>query len=280
MNIKKTALYSSVILAVAASPALAALSANTTTELNLRSGPGAQYDIQSVIPASAEVAVEGCLAGGEWCEVSFGGETGWAYSAYLTTPVENEPVVLYQAPQTIEIETVTYDNGNKAVGGTAGAGAVGQAQHRHPKVAADAQFGIAVGHGGQRVRQRPRHPGIAVVDGKVTAERHPGLAVTDLLPGAHDVIGEIAHVALGLHIPLVVPVPQHPLGGRAVVLHRRLGVARPAATDPALIVQQFGLVAAGLGGAHVLGGTLLDGLGGFRGMDRGGTVLVGLEDLR
>ena len=122
MNIKKTALYSSVILAVAASPALAALSANTTTELNLRSGPGAQYDIQSVIPASAEVAVEGCLAGGEWCEVSFGGETGWAYSAYLTTPGENEPVVLYQAPQTIEIETVTYDNGNKAVGGTAGAG--------------------------------------------------------------------------------------------------------------------------------------------------------------
>ncbi|SNR58877.1 DUF1236 domain-containing protein [Puniceibacterium sediminis] len=121
MKLKQIALFSTAIISIAASPALAGMSANATTELNFRSGPGSQYEIQGVIPADAEVDVVGCLDNGEWCEVNFDGQEGWAYSAYLTTPVENEPVVLYQAPKTVEIETVTYDEGNKAAGGAAGA---------------------------------------------------------------------------------------------------------------------------------------------------------------
>lgn len=122
MTLTKIALFSTAIVGIAASPALAALSANATTDLNFRAGPGPQYEAIGVIPSAAPVDVAGCLDNGEWCEVTFDGQTGWAYSAYLTTPVENEPVVLYQAPQVVEIETVTYDDGNKAVGGAAGAG--------------------------------------------------------------------------------------------------------------------------------------------------------------
>lgn len=121
MKLKQIALFSTAIIGIAASPALAQLTANATTELNFRAGPGSQYEIQGVIPADSEVDVAGCLDNGEWCEVSFDGQQGWAYSAYLTTPVENEPVVLYQAPKMLEIETVTYDEGNKAAGGAAGA---------------------------------------------------------------------------------------------------------------------------------------------------------------
>ncbi|WP_146589211.1 DUF1236 domain-containing protein [Puniceibacterium confluentis] len=121
MKLKQIALFSTAIVGLVASPALAELTANATTELNFRTGPGPQYEIQGVIPAEGVVDVAGCLDDGEWCEVSFDGQTGWAYSAYLTTPVENEPVVLYQRPATLEIQTVTYDEGNKAAGGAAGA---------------------------------------------------------------------------------------------------------------------------------------------------------------
>lgn len=149
MKLQKIALFSTAIVGIAASPALAALSANTTTDLNFRAGPGPQYEAIGVIPAAAPVDVAGCLDNGEWCEVTFDGQSGWAYSAYLTTPVENEPVVLYQAPQTLEIETVTYDNGDKAIGGAAGAGwgaAAGALLVGGPAaVAAGAVLGAATG---------------------------------------------------------------------------------------------------------------------------------------
>ncbi|MHA6344823.1 DUF1236 domain-containing protein [Roseivivax sp. CAU 1761] len=118
---KNVALSTTLIAGLLASPALAAMSASATTDLNFRSGPGPQYEIQGVIPAETAVDVNGCLENTEWCEVTFDGQTGWAYAAYLTTPVENEPMVLTEAPSSVEIQTVTYDDGNKAVGGSAGA---------------------------------------------------------------------------------------------------------------------------------------------------------------
>ncbi|MFZ5961589.1 DUF1236 domain-containing protein [Thalassococcus sp. BH17M4-6] len=176
MQLKKIALFSTAIVSIAASPALAALSASATTDLNFRAGPGPQYEIQSVIPAEADVEVLGCLEQGEWCEVSFDGQTGWAYSAYLTTPVEDQPVVLYEAPQTVEIETVTYDDGDKAIGGAAGAGwgaAAGALLVGGPAaIAAGAVLGAATGAASTideetvtYVRQNPVEP--VYLDGEV-----------------------------------------------------------------------------------------------------------------
>ena len=112
---------STAVVGILATPLAAQMTASTTTDLNFRTGPGPQYAAQGVIPADTAVDVAGCLEGGEWCKVTYDGTAGWAYSAYLTTPVENEPVVLYQAPTTVEIETVTYEEGNAGVGGAAGA---------------------------------------------------------------------------------------------------------------------------------------------------------------
>lgn len=127
MNTKKSLLLSLPLFALAAAPVSAALSASATTDLNLRSGPGPQYDVQSVIPSTAEVDVEGCIAEAEWCEVSYNGTTGWAYSAYLTTPVEDEPVVLYENRERLEVKTVTYDDTSNAAAGAGMGGAWGAA---------------------------------------------------------------------------------------------------------------------------------------------------------
>ncbi|SEK77814.1 SH3 domain-containing protein [Roseivivax marinus] len=122
--LRKTMLLGTAVAAITATPLLAQMSASTTTDLNFRAGPGPQYAAQGVIPAETAVDVAGCLENGEWCQVSYDGTTGWAYSAYLTTPVENEPVVLYEAPSTVEIETVTYEEpaGEQAAEGAVGAG--------------------------------------------------------------------------------------------------------------------------------------------------------------
>ena len=55
MKLAKPILLSTAIAGILASPAAAALSATATTELNLRSGPGPEYQIEGVIPGDAEV---------------------------------------------------------------------------------------------------------------------------------------------------------------------------------------------------------------------------------
>ena len=127
MRFAKPLLLSTGIAGLLVSPAMAALSASATTELNLRAGPGPEYAIESVIPAAGDVEVVGCLDNGEWCEVSFDGQQGWAYAAYLTTPVEEEPVVLYNAPSSVSIDTVTYEDTSETATGAAAGGLWGAA---------------------------------------------------------------------------------------------------------------------------------------------------------
>jgi uncharacterized protein YraI len=93
--------------------ASAATTATATTALNIRSGPGPQYSVIGVINDNGQAVVTGCIQGSLWCQVSYNGEQGWAYSKYLAmarngqTVVLSEqptsvPVVTYQAPTTIE----------------------------------------------------------------------------------------------------------------------------------------------------------------------------------
>ncbi|SMC41535.1 DUF1236 domain-containing protein [Primorskyibacter flagellatus] len=120
MKPMKLALATTALTGLATAPVAAALSATATTDLNLRAGPGPQFQIEEVIAAEDEVTVEGCLDSGDWCEVSYDGTTGWAYSAYLTTPVENEPVVIYENQDDMDVAIVEHEEGNKAVGAAAG----------------------------------------------------------------------------------------------------------------------------------------------------------------
>src|SRR4051794_29736848 len=50
--------------------------------LNLRSGPGTDYDIVLLMPFDAEVEV--LSASGGWYQVSYTGKTGWCSGTYLS----------------------------------------------------------------------------------------------------------------------------------------------------------------------------------------------------
>ena len=95
------------------SAAPAAIVASAMAPLNIRSGPGPQYSIIGAIPDRARAIVTGCIQGSLWCQVSYNGQQGWAYSQYLTAnlsgrsfavaeSVHGMPAVTYQAP----VETV------------------------------------------------------------------------------------------------------------------------------------------------------------------------------
>lgn len=91
--------------------------ATAWTELNLRAGPGATYEIIAVIPTSQSVTVDGCLDASNWCRVTYGEVNGWASGDYLTAMVE-APV--YVNRERLAVETITYEKSpDTAVGGAA-----------------------------------------------------------------------------------------------------------------------------------------------------------------
>lgn len=114
------------IAALAAGPALADFVATATTDLNLRAGPGPNYDVKTVIDGQGEVRAEGCLADYSWCRVSYDGVTGWAYAAYLRTDHMGDRVVVYDDANEIDLGIVELDfdpasTALGAVGATTGA---------------------------------------------------------------------------------------------------------------------------------------------------------------
>ena len=113
MRIAKLGMISALALTTAV-PALAQSSeAIAVTDLNIRSGPGPHFDVVGVIPGSESAMVDGCLEQSAWCKVSFEGTSGWSSSDYLAVGVEEQAVALTTRPETVTIETITYENAEK-----------------------------------------------------------------------------------------------------------------------------------------------------------------------
>lgn len=87
-----------------------ALDANAVTDLNIRSGPANNYTVVGVIPSGGTAMLEGCVADGSWCKVSFDGVEGWSYAPYLTVRAQEEAYVVPERPATVDVTTVTYEN--------------------------------------------------------------------------------------------------------------------------------------------------------------------------
>jgi uncharacterized protein YraI len=131
---------------LAVTPALADISASTTTELNLRAGPGPQYAVTEVMPAAAEVDVLGCMDAADWCKVRYAGTEGWAYNPYLAV-AENQ--VIYQTRDSMDIAVVEPDGteGTDTVaGGAFGAAAASLLVGGPAAVAAGAAVGMIAGN--------------------------------------------------------------------------------------------------------------------------------------
>ncbi|MWD29247.1 DUF1236 domain-containing protein [Aquicoccus sp. SCR17] len=102
-----------------AAPVAAAVDANATTDLNLRAGPGPQFEVVDVIANEGAVTVEACNESGQWCRVSYEDQTGWAYSPYLTATVKEEPVYVSESLPELEVDTVPDKEAERdaAIGG-------------------------------------------------------------------------------------------------------------------------------------------------------------------
>ena len=125
---KRHLLIGAAVGALAAAPAMAEVAAKATTDLNMRSGPGAWHEVIGVIPAEAEATVTACYTEANWCEVSFDGTSGWAYGGYLTVGEDAVAVVapeVVEAPETYTIARLEVDDqSNIAAAAGAGWGAI------------------------------------------------------------------------------------------------------------------------------------------------------------
>lgn len=79
-SIRNTLLTSGAALLLSAGAAAAA-PATVQSDLNVRSGPGTQYQVVGTVQGGETVDVAGCT--GRWCQISFSGGTGYANQSYL-----------------------------------------------------------------------------------------------------------------------------------------------------------------------------------------------------
>lgn len=107
MRFQKTTLIA-VVAATAAlsSTASAATLASAVTPLNIRSGPGPQYSVIGAIPTKGQATVTGCIQGSLWCQVSYNGRQGWAYSQYLSGTISGRTLAISEGIK--ELPPVTY----------------------------------------------------------------------------------------------------------------------------------------------------------------------------
>jgi hypothetical protein len=94
MHLKDTILIAAMTAAALSTPASAASLAAATTPLNIRSGPGPQYSIVGAIPTRGEASILGCILGSLWCQVTYHGRQGWAYSEYLTARLSGRSLIV------------------------------------------------------------------------------------------------------------------------------------------------------------------------------------------
>ena len=124
MNFKQTASVVAILCGFGIPSAAAQTMAVATADLNVRSGPGPQYDVIGVISADQRAQVDGCIEGSLWCRVTVGGQQGWAYSRYLTAERNGSRVVLSERREAVGVPTVTYETTGRGAAGGAATGAV------------------------------------------------------------------------------------------------------------------------------------------------------------
>lgn len=112
---RKTATLLAAVAALAAvsPPASAATLATATTSLNIRTGPGPEYPVIGAIPDKGQGTVTGCIAGSLWCQVTYNGKQGWAYSQYMTASAGGQTIIVSQT-----VPAVTFAASTTTVGST------------------------------------------------------------------------------------------------------------------------------------------------------------------
>ncbi|MGJ4894125.1 SH3 domain-containing protein [Bradyrhizobium oligotrophicum] len=98
-------LVAALLIATPASLAVAAPGL-VRTAATMRAGPGPGFPVVERIPVGARITIHGCIQGGAWCDVSFGGERGWVAARTLAYLYREQYVYL---PEYVEyVPTVGF----------------------------------------------------------------------------------------------------------------------------------------------------------------------------
>jgi len=77
-----------------------AVTAYTSADLNLRDGPGTEFQVILAMPRGVQVQVSYCSNEDVWCFVQYGQNAGWASSRFLTSSApQYAQQPQYQQPQ-------------------------------------------------------------------------------------------------------------------------------------------------------------------------------------
>ena len=111
--------------ALAAGSALAVTAYSPTGHLNVRSGPGFQYQVVGQVQANVPAQITGCVSDFSWCAVALpGGVTGWASGPYLVTKDTVPPKNLQVAGAQLGIPVIVPKNTGAPVVATPPVGAM------------------------------------------------------------------------------------------------------------------------------------------------------------
>ncbi len=86
-----------VIGILASSSAVLAVPASATTTLNIRSGPGTDFNVLDVLRTGEAVEVTECVSNG-WCRIEHNGPDGWVSANYLQAPAPTPPPITPPTP--------------------------------------------------------------------------------------------------------------------------------------------------------------------------------------
>jgi uncharacterized protein YraI len=111
--------------ALAAGSAFAVTAYSPTGHLNVRSGPGFQYQVVGQVNANVAAQITGCVSDFSWCAVALpSGVTGWASAPYLVTKATTPPKNLQVAGAQLGIPVIVPKNTGAPVVATPPVGAM------------------------------------------------------------------------------------------------------------------------------------------------------------
>lgn len=109
MSLKRNILLAGFVLVGTAGLAQADMSATTATDIEVRSGPGAEFPTVGVATRGSEATLDGCIEGSRWCRVDVNGMRGWVYAQYLSVEQNGTSVVVQDHRDDLGVPTVTYE---------------------------------------------------------------------------------------------------------------------------------------------------------------------------
>lgn len=109
MSLKRNLLLTGLVVVGSAGLAQAEMAATTASDIEVRSGPGAEFPTVGVATRGSEATLDGCIEGSRWCRVDVNGMRGWVYAQYLNVEQNGASVVVQDHRDDLGIPTVTYE---------------------------------------------------------------------------------------------------------------------------------------------------------------------------